>query len=435
VHGCLSRHGRRLLALATVLAAGLTAAPAQAGSLAAGLTTDNRIVTFDTAAPGTLLSSVAVVGLQPGESLLAIDYRPLTGLLYAVGSTSRGYLIDSTGQATQIGPVFDVLLSGTAFDIDFNPTVDRLRIVSNNEQNMRWNPITGLIVDGDAGTAGVQPDTPLNPAGDVVAIAYANNDQDPATPTTAFGIDSGSDSLATIGGPNGVPSPNLGSVTTIGPLGFDTSDRAGLDVPLGASTTAFAVLAVGGVSGLHGVSLVTGAATLVGAIGPSGTAIADIAVTAQVLSPPPGPPPPPPPPPDLPPALSALSVTHRTFAAVGVRSTRRGTRLPRGTSFRFTLSEAARVRVVFARKTAGRRVRSRCLAATPARRKRARCNRYVTIGSISAPGKAGRNSLAFSGRLKGRALKPGSYRASLTATDAAGQRSAVRTVSLRVVRP
>jgi hypothetical protein len=51
-----------------------------------------------------------------------------------------------------------------------------------------------------------------------------------------------------IGGANGVPSPNVGAVTTIGALGVDTSDRAGLDVPLGASTTAFASLTVGGVS-------------------------------------------------------------------------------------------------------------------------------------------------------------------------------------------
>jgi Domain of unknown function (DUF4394) len=410
VHGCISRHGRWLLALVAASAFGLTAASAHAGSLAAGLTADNRIVTFDTAAPGTLLSSVPVVGLQAGESLLAIDYRPLTGLLYAVGSTSRGYLVDSTGQATQIGPVFSVPLSGTAFGIDFNPTVDRLRIVSNNQQNMRWDPTTSTMF----------ADTALTLGSDVVALAYTNNTAG-AAPTTAFGIDAGADALVTIGGANGSPSPNSGTVTPIGALGVDTSDRAGLDVPLGASTTAFALLTVGGVSQLYGVNLTTGAATLVGAIGPSGTAIADLAVSAKAAPTPPVPPPPPPPPPDLPPALSALSVTHRTFA--------------RGTTFRFTLSEAARVRVVFARKATGRRVGRRCLAATPARRKRAKCARYAAVGSISATGKAGRNSLAFSGRLKGRALKPGSYRASFTATDAAGQRSAVRAVSFRVVRP
>jgi hypothetical protein len=437
VHGSPSRHGRRLLALAAVVSAGLAAAgPAHAGLLASGLTTDNRIVTFDTAAPGTLLSSVPVVGLQPGESLVAIDYRPLTGLLYAIGNTSRAYLITSNGQATQVGPVFDIGLNGSAFGMDFSPNVDRLRIVSNNEQNMRWNPITGVIVDGDAMTAGVQPDTNLAPAGDVVAAAYTNNDQDPATPATLFGIDAVANSLVRIGGPDGVPSPNLGAITTIGPLGVDTSELAGLDVPLGASTTAFASLTVAGVSQLYGVNLTNGAATLVGAIGASGTAIADIAVTSEVLPTPQPPvsPPPPPPPPDLPPALSALSVTPRTFAAAG-KTRAAATRVPRGTTFRFTLSEAARVRVVVARKTAGRRVGGRCLAATPARRKRAKCTRYVTVGSISVSAVAGRNSVKFSGRLKGRALASGAYRASFTATDAAAQRSAVRTVSFRVVRP
>jgi Domain of unknown function (DUF4394) len=418
--------------VAAVVSTGLAAAgPAHAGSLAAGLTTDNRIVTFDTAAPGTLLSSVAVVGLQPGESLLAIDYRPLTGLLYAIGSTSRAYLIDSTGQATQVGPVFDVALSGTAFGIDFNPTVDRLRIVSNNEQNMRWNPITGTIVDGDTVTVGVQPDTPLNPAGDIVAAAYTNNDQDPATATTLFGIDSGTDSLVGIGGPSGMPSPNGGSVTTIGALGADTADRAGLDVPLGASTPAFASLTVGGVSRLYSANLATGAATLVGDIGPSGTAIADIAVTAQVLAPAPQPQPPAP---DPAPALSAVSLTNRSFAPSGVRAKSRK-RVARGTTFRFTLSESAKVRITFERRTGGRRVGGKCLAPTRARRNRRACTRYVAIGSISASGVAGRNSVKFSGRLKGRPLAVGAYRATLTATDSAAQRSQPAMLRFSVVRP
>jgi hypothetical protein len=420
VHGCISRHGRWLLALVAASAFGLTAASAHAGSLAAGLTADNRIVTFDTAAPGTLLSSVPVVGLQAGESLLAIDYRPLTGLLYAVGSTSRGYLIDSTGQATQIGPVFSVPLSGTAFGIDFNPTVDRLRIVSNNQQNMRWDPTTSTMF----------ADTALTLGSDVVALAYTNNTAG-AAPTTAFGIDAGADALVTIGGANGSPSPNSGTVTPIGALGVDTSDQAGLDVPLGASTTAFASLTVAGVSGLYGVNLTTGAATLVGAIGPAGTAIVDLAVSAQAA---PVPPPPPPPPPDLPPALSAVSLTNRSFAPTGVRATTRK-RVARGTTFRFTLSESAKVRIVFERRTGGRRVGGKCLAPTRARRNRRACTRYVAVSSISPSGVAGRNSVKFSGRLKGRPLAVGSYRATLTATDVAGQRSQPARLRFSIIRP
>ena len=48
--------------------------------------------------------------------------------------------------------------------------------------------------------------------------------------------------------------------------------------------------------------------------------------------------------------------------------------------------------------------------------------------------KAGARSLAFSGRVKGRTLKPGSYRLLVRATDAAGNRSAARTVRFKVVR-
>jgi hypothetical protein len=133
--------------------------------------------------------------------------------------------------------------------------------------------------------------------------------------------------------------------------------------------------------------------------------------------------------------ISALSVTNRSFAPVGVRSTRRGARVARGTTFRFTLSEAAAVRIAFERKTIGRKVGGRCLAATPARRKRTKCTRYVSARSISAPAVAGANAVKFSGRIRGSALKPGSYRASVVATDAGGHRSGVGTVRFKVVRP
>jgi hypothetical protein len=47
--------------------------------------------------------------------------------------------------------------------------------------------------------------------------------------------------------------------------------------------------------------------------------------------------------------------------------------------------------------------------------------------------RAGARSLAFSGRVKGRTLRPGSYRVIVRATDAAGNRSAARTVRFKVV--
>src|SRR5262245_31683828 len=90
---------------------------------AVGLTaTGTQLVTFDTVTPGTVSAPVSFTGLQSGETLLGIDYRPLTGVLYGLGSTSRLYTINpTTGAATQVGSgTFAVPLSGTNFGFDFN---------------------------------------------------------------------------------------------------------------------------------------------------------------------------------------------------------------------------------------------------------------------------------------------------------------------------
>jgi hypothetical protein len=47
---------------------------------------------------------------------------------------------------------------------------------------------------------------------------------------------------------------------------------------------------------------------------------------------------------------------------------------------------------------------------------------------------AGRNSVAFSGRIRSKALARGTYRATITATDAAGNRSAPRTAIFTIVK-
>ena len=218
----------------------------------------NELIRFHSATPGTILGSVTITGLQPGEQLVGIDMRPADGQLYGVGSTSRLYLLNAiTGAATQIGPVFPTLLFGTRFGVDFNPMVDRLRIVSEAEQNLRINPNNGAI-------AGV--DTPLNPAGTVTGVAYSN-DVDGAGTTLLYDIDAATDQLLR----QGNPSANSGALIAIGPLGVNTSIDVALDIsPLDG--TAFAALNVGGVAGLYTINLVTGAATPIGTIG-TGTVI------------------------------------------------------------------------------------------------------------------------------------------------------------------
>jgi hypothetical protein len=209
---------------------------------------------------------VAITGLQAGENVLAIDVRPLTGELYALGSTSRLYTLNpASGAATLVGTgTFSPTLSGTDFGMDFNPAVDRVRIVSDEEQNIRLHPTSGAVF----------VDTPLSPPGNIVAAAYDRNAAG-TTATTLFGIDAGTDELVRIGGVDGSPSPNGGAVTAIGALGVDTSALAGFDV--GRNGRAYALLTVSGEPRLFEIILATGAARLLGTLGTGAVAIRDIA--------------------------------------------------------------------------------------------------------------------------------------------------------------
>lgn len=133
------------------------------------------------------------------------------------------------------------------------------------------------------------------------------------------------------------------------------------------------------------------------------------------------------------PALTALKLTPARF-----RAAQRGASLAAtavGTTVRFTLSEAASVRFTVERTTVGRRVGRSCRRVTAQNRRRARCTRYVAVkGSATRKAIKGATSVKFRGRLGGRRLAPGRYRLILRATDAAGNRSAVRRAGFRIVR-
>jgi hypothetical protein len=259
--------------------------------LLTGLTSTGNLVTFDSGTPGTIQSSVAISALMPGETLLGIDRRPATELLYGLGSTSRVYTINTTtGLATAVGAApFSPALTGTAFGFDFNPVPDRIRVVSTDTSNFRLNPNTGALAGTDTPLTYAAGDTGVGVLPRVVGLAYSDN-FDGTGVTTLFGIDSNRDVLVMQGGPDGAPSPNGGVLTTIGAgLGFNTSDLVGFDIS-GITGVAFAALTspTGGPSELFTIDLTTGGATLVGTIGSSFTLTglaADVGVTPAVSEP------------------------------------------------------------------------------------------------------------------------------------------------------
>ena len=82
------------------------------------------------------------------------------------------------------------------------------------------------------------------------------------------------------------------------------------------------------------------------------------------------------------------------------------------------------------KKVLGRKVGKRCVKQTKANRKKKRCaKKFKQIGALfSGSGSAGANSVTLP---NGRKLKPGAYRLTLTARDAAGNET-VKTTNFRV---
>ena len=129
---------------------------------------------------------------------------------------------------------------------------------------------------------------------------------------------------------------------------------------------------------------------------------------------------------------SGFRVAHKRFRVAKGR-TALVARTPKGTTFVFKLSAAATSRIEIERKLPGRRKGKRCVA--PRKTLKKKCTRYVKAGTLTRKKtKAGTNKVPFTGRLGRRALKPGTYRATLTASTASGLRSKPLRLTFRVVK-
>jgi len=220
-------------------------------------TTDqNLLLQFDERSPERLRDVQLITGLPGGVTLRGIDFRPLTGDLYGVGSDSVVYRLNpQTAIAIAEGPAFTPALSGTSFGVGFNPTVDKIRVVSDARQNLRLNVDEGTVLSADKD---------LNPgAPQIVAADYTNSSFSATKPaaTQLFAIDAASDQLL-LQSP-----PNDGTLTMGKRLGVDVGPQSGFDIA-GADNTGY--LATSGArrgTTLYRVDVTTGKTRWIGRIG------------------------------------------------------------------------------------------------------------------------------------------------------------------------
>lgn len=267
----------RAAALLALAAAGFAGAVASAESVY-GVTREQFLVTFDSATPDDIQSGVAISGLQQGEAIVGIDVRPATFELYGLGSFSRLYKINpATGVATQIGDPFTEKLNGSSFGFDFNPRVDRVRITSNADQNLRVHPDTGAIVAKDGTLKFNNGDVNFGQEPNIVHSAYNKNFKGTDS-TVLYNIDSGLDALV-IQDP-----PNDGGLKTVGLLGTDVTDIGGFDIS-GKTGVAYAAITAADLSKttFWTIDLGSGAGSMVGEVG-GGSSLTALTVVPEPSS-------------------------------------------------------------------------------------------------------------------------------------------------------
>jgi hypothetical protein len=329
--------------------------------------------------------------------------------LYGIGVADGGatdlvrlYAIDLINAvATPIGTGHVALTGGAQYEMDFNPTVDRVRHLNENDENFRINPNNGSLAGDDPNV------TPLGQR--IAGLAYDRVDiltppVDPAG-STVYAISSTGSSLGTLGSLNGQPmGANTGIFQNAKPLGLTLEATAPVGFDISPSGIAFAALVpAGGGQGLYTVDPGTGAATLVGSLAQT---IGSLAIVPQSA---------------LPPVPVAPDTAPPTIALAGVKAKMSFDAFLKGVAVKVTPSEAASLSGELLG-AAGKAKTGRLAAFT----------RVLAKGSL--PLAAGQRKLKLKPKKKkvGRPAKAFKVRLRITATDAAGNAgTATRTIKVK----
>lgn len=263
----------------------MTIGHTQAQTLIALTSAGSLVQIADASMPSMAAAPIAITGIALGQSVVGIDYRPNTGELYALGynnilpvANAQLYVVNATsGAATAIGTSITLALGTGGIGFDFNPTVDRIRVVAENGANYRLHPTTGAVVatDGSLAYATTDPNASVTPA--IAACAYTNS-YIGSEATTLFDYDKTLNIVA-----SQIP-PNNGTLNTIGSSGIvvaTTANLIGMDIyfnPTTKSNMAYLNAKVAGSNNLYQINTTSGVSSLLGTIGTGMEDIREIAV-------------------------------------------------------------------------------------------------------------------------------------------------------------
>ncbi|MBC7775418.1 MAG: DUF4394 domain-containing protein [Phycisphaerae bacterium] len=257
------------------------------GKLLYAMNTSNNLISFDSDLPGVIRTISEVTGIATGQTIMGLDFRPGTGELYAMGynagtGQARVYTINpATGVSTSVGTSpMTMALNLTKIGMDFDPTVDRMRITDNNNANYQLNPATGAVFATNVNLAYAGPYAGTTPS--IGTIAHTNSFNE-AGLTKLYNYDNNLNMLTI------QATPNSGTLNTIGLSGITlnaTDKSADMDIYYDLATRKNAAFLNANVTGqlndnLFDVNLETGAATMKGKIG-LGIAVTDMAAALTV---------------------------------------------------------------------------------------------------------------------------------------------------------
>jgi putative cell wall-binding protein len=186
------------------------------------LLTAAGLVTIDSDQPAVPRSVVPVIGDEDAP-IVTIDVRPSTGQLYGLSESGQLYTVDLDGTATAVGAPIRLPEDVVEIDIDFNPVVDKIRVLASSQamaegvrptQNLRVDPETAEVVATDPDLAYAPGDPSAELVAQVGGAAYTQP-FDGTTATVLYGLDWRTQALVTQGTPDGSVSANTGQLFTV----------------------------------------------------------------------------------------------------------------------------------------------------------------------------------------------------------------------------